>query len=124
MIKKILDEAVAASPIRRAAMKSAIAQHDQNTRMGEHNLDMAKANVRTQNAMAKKIYRQSKIYNKDQKIMKEAENLDLTIAAVEKDPVGFESTFNNIMTDIVSAAVDNWKNDIASNLYSHKSKGN
>jgi hypothetical protein len=81
---RTLKEIVNKFAARQAAAKAAIAAQHQSIEMGKANIAMAKANVKTQAAVAKKIDRQSKVYHKDQKIMKEAELNEISKATLER----------------------------------------
>lgn len=42
---------------------------------------------------------------------------DLIVSAVEQKPVEFETAFNDIMTDKIAAAVDEYRNNVAQNMF-------
>lgn len=44
---------------------------------------------------------------------------DLIVSAVEQKPVEFENAFNNIMTDRIGAAIDDYKLDVAQNMFNY-----
>jgi len=42
---------------------------------------------------------------------------DLIVSATEQKPVEFQNTFNDIMVDRIATAVDNYRNDVAQNMF-------
>jgi len=42
---------------------------------------------------------------------------DLIVSTTEQKPVEFQNAFNDIMVDRIATAVDNYRNDVAQNMF-------